>query len=172
MPASPGVNCGFGLSCWLAKSLLCVCALWHACVFVFSAPVFLNNLAVFSLSVEKCWRSESQVEWVRKKRGDVKSTSKLLFVLAQTSSVHNLQSHVDVCNDYLSYDSTEIRKKITLKFNLVPSTCTFHFRYKSAPVLEHTHTVPWATGREGSPCLIFSLPVKCAEGARTDDMQV
>lgn len=66
---------------------------------MFSAPVFLDNLVVFSLSVEKCWRSESQVEGVRKKRGDVKNTSKLLFVLAQTSLVHNLQGHMDVCNE-------------------------------------------------------------------------
>lgn len=36
----------------------------------------------------------------------------------------------------------------------------------------YAHRLPWATGREGSPCLIFSLPVKFAEGAKIDDTQV
>lgn len=36
----------------------------------------------------------------------------------------------------------------------------------------HAQGSPWATGREGSPCLIFSLPVKFAEGAKIRDTQV
>lgn len=57
MPASPGVKCGFGLSCWLAKSLLsarwlpCV---YLCCVFFPSSPLFLDNLVVFLLSTAKC----------------------------------------------------------------------------------------------------------------------
>lgn len=48
MPASPGVKCGFGLLCWLAKSLLCVCARVDMQVYLcFSVPAFLDNLVVF-----------------------------------------------------------------------------------------------------------------------------
>lgn len=36
----------------------------------------------------------------------------------------------------------------------------------------YAHRLPWATDREGSPCLIFSLPVKFAEGAKIDDTQL
>lgn len=57
--------------------------------------------------------------------------------------------------------------------DLVKSTDTFHSQYKKLLYLDtHARTFPWATGREGSPCLIFSLPVKFAEGARIDDTQV
>lgn len=66
MPASPGVKCGFGLMCWLAKSLLCV--LTDMCVFVLSELVFLDNLVVCLLSAEKCWRSEKP-SGRRKKEG-------------------------------------------------------------------------------------------------------
>lgn len=36
----------------------------------------------------------------------------------------------------------------------------------------HTRRFPRASGREGSPCLIFSLPVKFAEGAMIPGTQV
>lgn len=57
-------------------------------------------------------------------------------------------------------------------YTLTDPHVPFHPQNKNTSILEHTHMFPWATGRERSPCLIFSLPVKFVESARTDDTQV
>lgn len=48
-------------------------------MYLFLAPVFLDNFVVFSLCAEKCWRSEKPSGGVKKKGKEVRNTSKRLF---------------------------------------------------------------------------------------------
>lgn len=58
------------------------------------------------------------------------------------------------------------------RVKLQPEVKCGHIRssYENTPAL--TQQFPQTTGREGSPGLIFSLPVKFAKGANIDDEQV
>lgn len=154
MPASPGVKCGFGLSCWLAKSLLSARLL--PCVYLcFQAPLFLDNLVVFLLSTAKCWRSEKPSGGTIKERGEKGNKTTLMHTHTQ-----HIQDRMKEWNYEESYDATGSSCKTYKR-----SIC---FGRKHS----HMQRSPWATGREGSPCLIFSLPVKFAESAKIHDTQV
>lgn len=48
------------------KPTVCACA--RTCVFAFSSSVFLDNLVLFLLSAEKCWRSQKPSGWSGKER--------------------------------------------------------------------------------------------------------
>lgn len=52
----------------MPAACVCVCVLTDVHVYLFSAPVFLDNLVVFLLCAEKCWRSEKPNEGSKKKR--------------------------------------------------------------------------------------------------------
>lgn len=56
-----------------------MCVLTEVNVYLFLAPVFLDNFVVFSLCAEKCWRSEKPSGGVKKKGKEVRNTSKRLF---------------------------------------------------------------------------------------------
>lgn len=123
------------------------------CVFVFSAPLFLDNLVVFLLSTAKCWRSEKPSGGTIKERGEKENKTAL-------THTQHIEGHKKEWNYEELYDATGKSCKTYKR-----SIC---FGRKHS----HTQRSPWATGREGSPCLIFSLPVKFAEGAKIHDTQV
>lgn len=56
-----------------------MCVLTDVHVYLFSVPVFLYNLVLFSLCTEKCWRSERPNEQSKKRGKTVSNTGELLF---------------------------------------------------------------------------------------------